>query len=75
MVSLRHTIWIALALFLQLEAQALVVWFDGVHPISYQVPKKAEPVLTIALEIWKGDMQQVTGMMPGQWPLRRQRYR
>ena len=64
MVSLRHTIWIALALFLQLEAQALVVWFDGVHPISYQVPKKAEPVLTIALEMWKGDMQQVTGMMP-----------
>ena len=64
MVSLRHTIWIALALILQLEAQALVVWFDGVHPISYQVPKKAEPVLTIALEMWKGDMQQVTGMMP-----------
>ena len=64
MVSIRHTIWIALALFLQLEAQALVVWFDGVHPISYQVPKKAEPVLTIALEMWKGDMQQVTGMMP-----------
>ena len=64
MVSLRYTIWIALALFLQLEAQALVVWFDGVHPISYQVPKKAEPVLTIALEMWKDDMQQVTGMMP-----------
>ena len=53
-----------MALFLQLEAQALVVWFDGAHPISYQVPKKAEPVLTIALEMWKGDMQQVTGMMP-----------
>lgn len=64
MVSIRHTIWIALALFLQLEAQALVVWFDGVHPISYQVPKKSEPVLTIALEMWKSDMLQVTGMMP-----------
>lgn len=64
MVSIRHTIWIVLALFLQLEAQALVVWFDGVHPISYQVPKKSEPVLTIALEIWKSDMLQVTGMMP-----------
>ncbi len=64
MVSIRHTIWIVLALFLQLEAQALVVWFDGVHPISYQVPKKSEPVLTIALEMWKSDMLQVTGMMP-----------
>lgn len=53
-----------MALFLQLEAQALVVWFDGVHPISYQVPKKSEPVLTIALEMWKSDMLQVTGMMP-----------
>ena len=64
MVSIRHTIWIVLGLFLQLEAQALVVWFDGVHPISYQVPKKSEPVLTIALEMWKSDMLQVTGMMP-----------
>ena len=43
---------------------AEVIWFDGQHPITYQIPKKVEPVVKIALEMWKDDMQQVTGMMP-----------
>ena len=41
-----------------------LVWFDGQHPITYQVPKKVEPVVKTALEMWKGDMEQVTGMTP-----------
>ena len=41
-----------------------VVWFDGQHPITYSVPKKVEPVVKIALEMWKSDMQQVTGLEP-----------
>ncbi len=41
-----------------------VVWFDGKHPITYSVPKKTEPVVKIALDMWKGDMQQVTGITP-----------
>ena len=45
-------------------SSAEVVWFDGQHPITYQIPKKVEPVVKIALEMWKDDMQQVTGMMP-----------
>lgn len=40
------------------------VWFDGQHPITYQVPKKVDPVVKTALEMWKGDMLQVTGMTP-----------
>lgn len=28
------------------------------------MPKKVEPVVKIALEMWKDDMQQVTGMEP-----------
>ncbi len=52
---------------LQLSLLALhaeVVWFDGQHPITYQLPKKAEPVVMTALDMWKGDMLQVTGMTP-----------
>ena len=49
---------------LLLASRAEIVWFDGVHPISYQVPEKVEPVVKTALDLWKGDMQQVTGMMP-----------
>ena len=41
-----------------------VVWFDGQHPITYQMPKDVEPVVMTALEMWKDDMQQVTGVEP-----------
>ena len=47
-----------------LASQAEVVWFDGLHPITYQIPKKVEPVVKTALDMWMGDMQQVTGMRP-----------
>ena len=43
---------------------AEVVWFDGQHPITYSLPKKVEPVVKIALEMWKDDMRQVTGLEP-----------
>ena len=41
-----------------------VVWFDGLHPITYQMPEEVEPVVNTALEMWKDDMLQVTGMTP-----------
>ena len=41
-----------------------VVWFDGQHPVSYQLPERVEPVVEVALNMWKGDMQQVTGLVP-----------
>ena len=40
------------------------VWFNGKSPITYNIPKKTDPVVTIALNMWKDDMQQVTGMTP-----------
>lgn len=43
---------------------AEVVWFDGQRPITYSVPKKVEPVVKVALEMWKEDMKQVTGVEP-----------
>ena len=43
---------------------AEIVWFDGQQPIAYSVPKKVEPVVKIALEMWKSDMKQVTGLEP-----------
>jgi len=43
---------------------AEVVWFDGQHPITYCAPKKTESVVMTALDMWKSDMLQVTGMTP-----------
>ena len=49
----------ALSLF---AVRAQFIWFDGQHPISYQVVGKSDPVVSIALQMFRDDMQQVTGM-------------
>ena len=41
-----------------------VVWFDGQHPVSYQVAGRVDPVVKIALQIFSSDMEMVTGMTP-----------
>ncbi|MDE7085096.1 MAG: DUF4982 domain-containing protein, partial [Prevotella sp.] len=46
-----------------LPAQQLV-WYDGKSPITYQVTGAVDPVVMTALDMWKDDMQQVTGQMP-----------
>ena len=61
---MRRTTLILTLLLLSLMAEAQIVWFDGKNPITYSVPKNAEPVVKIALDMWKSDMQQVTGMEP-----------
>ncbi|MDR1632517.1 MAG: glycosyl hydrolase 115 family protein [Dysgonamonadaceae bacterium] len=40
------------------------VWFDGKTPITYSAPTNIAPVVSTALEMWKDDMQQVTGLVP-----------
>ena len=47
----------------QMQASNLT-WFDGQHPITYQLPRKVEPVVETALAMWKDDMRQVTGLTP-----------
>ena len=61
---MRKNTLILTLLLLSLMAQAQIVWFDGKNPITYSVPKNVEPVVKMALEMWKGDMQQVTGLKP-----------
>ena len=41
-----------------------VVWFDGHHPVTYQVVGKVDPVVKIALQMFESDIQMVTGMKP-----------
>ena len=47
-----------------LAIKSQVVWFDGKSPITYSVPKRVEPVVKVALDMWKDDMRQVTGRVP-----------
>ena len=43
---------------------AEVVWFDGQHPVTYSLPERVEPVVKVALDLFKRDLQQVTGLVP-----------
>jgi hypothetical protein len=61
---MRKSALVLALMLLSLSAMAQVVWFDGKHPITYSVPKQVEPVVQIALDMWKGDMRQVTGLTP-----------
>ena len=40
------------------------VWFDGQHPVTYSVPSRLAPVVETALDMWKDDMRQITGLVP-----------
>ena len=42
-------------------AAANVVWYDGQHPITYQLTGKPAPVVQQALRMFSDDMQLVTG--------------
>lgn len=63
-MNIKRVLAIAVFQLTFLASQAEVVWFDGLHPITYQIPKNVEPVVKTALDMWMGDMQQVTGMRP-----------
>lgn len=39
-------------------------WFDGKNPVSYFIEGKTDLVVGTALDMFSGDMQQVTGMRP-----------
>ena len=45
----------------RLVRAADVVWFDGQHPVTYQVQGKVSPVVQMALRMFSDDMELVTG--------------
>ncbi len=62
---MRRLLFLIITFHLSLiVSRAEVVWFDGKSPITYQIPKRVEPVVMTALEMWKDDMRQVTGFVP-----------
>lgn len=40
------------------------VWFNGRQAITYSISKSVSPVVTVALDMFVGDMKQVTGVLP-----------
>ena len=61
---MKTSVTLVLLLLSLMTKAAPVVWFDGKTPITYHVPNKVEPVVEIALDMWKDDMRQVTGFTP-----------
>lgn len=53
---------LSLALTLSpLSMAADVVWYDGQNPVNYKLPKKYDPVVATAADMFASDMQAVTG--------------
>ena len=44
--------------------RAQFVWYDGHHPVSYQVVGRVDPVVQVALQMFSDDIEQVTGQRP-----------
>lgn len=61
---MRKLILLSLLLFGAGNVIANVVWFDGKSPVTYSLSGKTDPVVQVALEMFKSDLQQVTGMIP-----------
>ena len=55
--------FMALSLLQPVTSQAKdVVWFDGVHPVGFNINKRCDPVVNIAANMFADDMKAVTGM-------------
>ena len=55
---------ILLGLLCYSTVRADVAWFDGKHPVNYQVTGKTDAVVQIALRMFSDDMLLVTGKRP-----------
>lgn len=40
------------------------VWYSNNRPVTYVAPKSLTPVVSVALEMFRGDIRQVTGLLP-----------
>jgi len=64
-IIVRLTLLVALCLMrISTSFAGDLAWFDATSPITYSVPEKADQVVMTALEMWKADMLQVTGVEP-----------
>ncbi len=55
-------ITVLFSLYLCVNATASVQWYDGHHPVRYNVVGKTSPVVDVALQMFRSDMKAVTGM-------------
>ena len=60
-MKLRKLFLLMLSVLCVSSAMADVVWYDGSQPVTYCVEGKSAPVVSIALDMFASDMQQVTG--------------
>ena len=57
-----HIVVICAASTREVVANKEFVWYNGKRPITYSLPGSVSPVVTVALDMFKGDMQQVDGV-------------
>lgn len=61
---MKMIVWVLTALMAMTAGPVLggeLAWYDGNRAVSYQVQGKAAPVVEVALQMFRSDMEQVTG--------------
>lgn len=52
----------------EVAANSEFIWFNGKQPVTYALSESVSPVVTVALDMFKDDMRQVTGLLPQKTP-------
>ena len=60
----RSILFVILFLCSQIVRGNDFVWYNGKQAVMYTVPQEVSPVVAIALDMFAGDMKQVTGFLP-----------
>lgn len=60
----RSILFVILFLCSQIVRGNDFVWYNGKQAVMYTVPQEVSPVVAIALDMFAGDMKQVTGLLP-----------
>ena len=60
MTPIKISILFSLLCILPLRSEAMI-WYDGKSPVSYSLPESADPVVSVAADMFSSDMMSVTG--------------
>lgn len=59
-MRLKHILFCVCVSAFAIQARS-AVWYDGKTPVAFYIPENADPVVTVAGEMFSGDMEAVTG--------------
>lgn len=63
-MNLRSILFIVVLICFQFVKGNDFIWYSSNRPVTYCAPESLAPVVSVALDMFRGDIQQVTGQLP-----------